>query len=153
MNKPRLQICIAILSLMPQLHLQAQDTIKDVQWLKGSWKRTNANTNMSWEIWQQHEDGLSGIGFTLNKGDTTFIEKLSIILNNDGLFYIADVPHNLAPTYFKLTHHKNDSWTFENPDHDFPKIITYRRISTSTMNCTIQGNGKQIIFEFKKEEH
>ena len=108
---------------------------------------------MSWEIWQQHEDGLSGIGFTLNNGDTTFIEKLSIILNNDGLFYVADIPHNLAPTYFKLTNHKNDSWTFENPDHDFPKIITYRRISTSMMNCTIQGNGKQIIFEFIKEEH
>ena len=62
---------------------------------------------------------------TMKGKDTVFVEKLRIIAREGDLFYVADVPENQKPVYFKLTEVTDRSFVCENPDHDFPKKIAY----------------------------
>jgi len=66
---------------------------------------------------------------------------------------VADVIQNEQPIYFKLTKHTKEYWQFENPNHDFPKKIIYRKMGKERMACTIEGNGKHKNFYFEKTNY
>jgi hypothetical protein len=79
---------------------------------------------------------------TIRNGDTVFNEKLKIEKIGDEIFYIADVKHNAAPVYFKLTSLNDNEAVFENPQHDFPQKIVYKNID-GNLNASIEGPGKE----------
>jgi hypothetical protein len=39
---------------------------------------------------------------------------------------------------------------FENPQHDFPKVITYRLEGDGTLVAVIEGDGKRVEFKFRR---
>ena len=63
---------------------QAQTDLKKLTWLTGTWERTNAKTGRSGvEIWKVISDvEMTGRGISLKGNDTTFVEKLKIIINH-----------------------------------------------------------------------
>jgi hypothetical protein len=137
----------------PEL-LKSRDGMKRLAWLLGTWKSTQAGGE-SYEYWKQSgDDNFVGGGFTLAGKDTTFQEKLSMVATDSGLFYVADVAHNAAPVYFKMTSQDSSATVFENPAHDFPTRIIYRQLPADSLHARIEGirKGKLsgVDFVFKR---
>ena len=124
---------------------------KKLEWLVGSWNRTNAkpgkSSNERWEKTGEFE--LRGIAVNMQGNDTTYIEKLLILIKDNSIYYVADVPENQKPIYFKFTQISNTGFVCENPSHDFPKKISYDR-NGSNLKAQISGDGKSIDYLFKR---
>ena len=131
----------------------AQTDLLQLEWLTGSWNRTNAKSGRSGvEIWQKKSAvEFVGKGINLKGTDTVFVEKLKIIIKEGAVFYVADVPQNKEPVLFKATSLSTSSVVFENPQHDFPKKIAYAW-DGKKLKATISGDGKAIDYWFEKEK-
>jgi hypothetical protein len=131
----------------------AHSTIDQLKWLEGTWTRTNSKAGQSGlEMWKKvSPTELSGRGITMHGSDTAFVEKLRIVARDGNLFYVADVPENQKPVYFRVTEIKQNSFTCENPEHDFPKKIAYC-LKGNKLQAIISGNGKSMEFLFEKND-
>jgi hypothetical protein len=79
-------------------------------------------------------------------------EFLCIVQRNGGLVYTA-MPNGRQPaTDFTLTRIETNSVTFENPSHDFPKVIRYTLGADGTLEAVISGTDKQkpVSFKYKR---
>jgi hypothetical protein len=130
---------------------QAED-FKKLSWLVGSWNRTNAKPGRSGvEQWKQTQpQELRGTGVNLKGTDTTFVERLRIIIKDNSIVYVADVPENQKPVYFKLTEITESGFVCENPEHDFPKKISYQ-LEGNKLKAQISGDGKAMDYLFEKK--
>jgi hypothetical protein len=147
-------ICAFLTTCCLVAQAQTPSKIGDLGWLVGSWKRTNNKPGQGGnERWIIDPDiGLRGFGVTTKGSDTLFIEKMRIVPgDNNALYFVADVIENPKPVYFLITSvHQND-FTCENPDHDFPKRINYRR-KMKHLEVTLSGNGKSMDYKFEKTD-
>lgn len=127
-------------------------SLKEMEWLTGTWNRTNVKAGRSaHERWIKTAEGLQGWGVNMNGTDTTFVEKLRIVPKDSKLYYVADVPQNKESTYFLITEATANSFTCENPQHDFPKKIMYQ-LDGNKLKATISGNGKSMDYFFERKE-
>ncbi len=124
---------------------------QQLKWLRGEWIRVNAQPgNNDHERWTIVSSGrLDGWGISMRGTDTSFAEKLTLLIKDNSVFYIADTPDNKDPVYFKLTRLTKNSFVCQNPAHDFPKQIKYYH-KGNTMKATISGNGKTIVYNFTR---
>ena len=145
-------VCISGNIFCQQITDQTTDNFKKLGWLEGTWTLTNAKAGQSGhERWRKTSPvELRGYGVTMKGTDTVFMEKLRILVREDNLYYLADVPENKEPVYFKLTKIGDAGFVCENPDHDFPKKITYRLVGDK-LKATISGNGKPSDYLFIKK--
>lgn len=79
-------------------------------------------------------------------------EYLCIAQRHGGLVYTA-MPNGGSATDFLLTKISADSATFENPDHDFPRAITYTKRADGGVDATISGAPGQraLTYSFKRK--
>lgn len=144
-----MKLLVVALTLLSSA-LQAQ-AVNDLSWLTGTWNRTNVKAGRAaHERWIKTAEGLQGWGVNLNGADTTFVEKLRIVTKEDKLYYVADVPENKALTWFLITEVSANTFTCENPQHDFPKKIVYQR-DGNKLKATVSGNGKSIDYLFERK--
>lgn len=126
-----------------------QKDLTRFDWLLGSWQREDLPPNRTaFESWETSGEAMAGIGISLNGLDTTFVERLHIMSKDGNYYYVADVIENKAPTYFKMTEISSTSFVAENPQHDFPKRITYSR-DGQTLYAEISDGSKAKRFKFK----
>ena len=151
-----MRICLLIVLLvlpgiaMSQKSKASQQDLKKLSWLEGTWNRTNVKPGRNaHERWERMGDLMQGWGVSMNGTDTSFVEKLKIVVKEGELHYVADVPENQQPVYFKLTTITETGFLCENQQHDFPKVISYQR-DGSKLKATISGNGKAIDFLFER---
>jgi hypothetical protein len=160
----KLPLFVFLICLGAGLSTPAQDkpvpaktsTIAKLSWIMGEWKNDTDTAKTIYEIWRGTNTGeLSGRGLAVTGTDTVVTEKLWIRPTDSGLFYIADVPHNEAPIWFKMTEVESTQVVFENPAHDFPKRISYRSIGEDSLHARISGSdagdGHDFYFVRKKE--
>ena len=144
-----MKLLVVALTLLSSA-LQAQ-AVNELSWLTGTWNRTNVKAGRAaHERWIKTAEGLQGWGVSLNGADTTFVEKLRIVTKEDKLYYVADVPENKALTWFLITEVSANTFTCENPQHDFPKKIVYQR-DGNKLKATVSGNGKSIDYLFERK--
>ena len=79
-------------------------------------------------------------------------EYLRIVERDGGLLYIAQ-PNGQPPTEFRLTHLDGKSVIFENPAHDFPKVIAYQARPDGALEASISGEKgqKKMSWEFERK--
>lgn len=125
---------------------------KKLQWLEGTWTRTNAKPGSSGhERWvKTSETEWRGWGVSMSGLDTAFVEKLKLVIKDNTINYVADVPENKEPVYFRFIELTSDRFTCENPGHDFPKKISYERTGNN-LKATVSGDGKNIVYLFEKK--
>jgi hypothetical protein len=104
--------------------------------MQGTWISQQGNVQFT-ENWVLKNDRLFGKGYLIKDKDTAFGESLVAEMINNRLVYIADVKDQL-PILFACTNHTSDQWVFENPEHDFPKKITYTLKGTQ-LNVLLEG--------------
>lgn len=120
-------------------------------WLEGAWKRPDKPV---FEVWKKGEGKilLQGFAFRISPaGDTLVTEEIQFIREGDAYVYIPDVAGPQGPIRFKLTAFDEISFVAENPEHDFPKMISYTyQPQTQRLMATISGDGKSIPFPFER---
>lgn len=145
------------ITLLLCLHLgaSAQPTAKDfsrMQWLLGTWQREQTKPGRTaHERWEKISDKeWKGYGVTLQGTDTAFVEKLSLVVKDDKIYYVADVPENQAPVYFTITSITATGFVCENPKHDFPKKISYQ-LNGDKLLAEISGGEQSMQFHFRRK--
>lgn len=133
----------------------AHATMAQVEWFTGVWSATTASRTTE-ERWLPAGGGaMLATSRTLlaSSGGMVAFEFLCITERDGGLVYTA-MPNAAPATEFVLTKIDADSATFENPAHDFPKMIRYVRKPDGTMEATISGdaNRRPTTFVFKKQQ-
>src|SRR5688572_8969800 len=91
----------------------ATNDFKKLEWLTGScWNQTNAKPGrIAHECWMKPEGNkLSGYAVTMQGADTLFTEKTTIVIKDNTFYYVADVPGNKEPVYFKFTELTNSGF-------------------------------------------
>jgi uncharacterized protein DUF6265 len=129
----------------------ARASLTQVAWVAGNWSGAQGPVSFE-ERWTPPGGGaLLGVSRTIRDGKMIAFEYLRIVERDGGLVYIAQ-PNGRPPTEFTLTAATADSATFENPAHDFPKMIRYAKRADGGLDATISAGGGQRAqtFSFKR---
>lgn len=128
----------------------ARAKISQVAWLAGVWVGGSAPVSLE-ERWTPSAGGaMLAVSRTIKGDRMVGFEFLRIVERDGGLVYIAQ-PNETPPTEFVLTAITADSATFENPAHDFPKMIRYARRADGTLEARISDGGQRAeTFVFRR---
>jgi hypothetical protein len=131
---------------MAALSLCAQ--INEFDWLVGTWQEKG---KQNFEVWHRVGNEFRAESFELKPNEIkTVTEKIRLTKRGSDFFYIPDVPHNGKPIEFKITSFDKNGFVAENPQHDFPKKISYKKIHQTELVATISGGNKSISYLFQK---
>jgi hypothetical protein len=124
-------------------------TLADLAWLVGS--RSVKETVLIEERWMEPASNLMlGVSRTVRGDKVVEFEYLRIEARADGLYYVAQ-PGGRPPTDFKLTKWDGTEALFENPQHDFPRRIIYRKGPDNIVVVRIDGGagtrGQDFVFK------
>lgn len=92
------------------------------------------------EIYSSARAGeLLGAVRTSRGGNTLFFEFLRITAAEDGVWLVPQPKGNSPNVRFRLVALETDRAVFENPDHDFPRRIEYRRLPDAQLLTRVAG--------------
>jgi hypothetical protein len=115
-------------------------SLKEMSWMLGKWGQSEAPGVISFEEWKMiSEVKFVGNAFTLQNEDTAFSEKLELVQEADGIYYIPTISEEQGPVRFKLTTHGPRNAVFENLTHDFPQTIAYKSTEDTILHARISG--------------
>ena len=104
-----------------------QPNVADLGWLSGHWT-TGTEARWTEESWMPPRGGLMlGTGRSGDVKKAQFWELLRIAADGDGVITYWGAPLGGTAVPFKLTRLTANEAVFENPSHDFPTRIAYRR--------------------------
>lgn len=118
-------------------------------WLSGHWC-SQSDHQLIEEYWLPPNADLAlGVGRTLKAGKIVTFEFMRIETRDGVTNYLA--MHDGKPAVaFRLTASGADWARFENPQHDFPKRVEYRR-TPAGLHAEIAGpgkDGKEVLVSF-----
>ena len=128
-------------------------TLADISWISGDWQTEPGGTRQIEEHWTKVAGELMlGMSRTVAGDKTIEFEYLRIEQRADGIYYVAHPKARCPGTDFKLTRASATEAVFENPQHDFPKRIIYRKTSDDAITASIDGGEgtKAISFPYKR---
>lgn len=115
-----------------------------LEWISGCWASDDGKERTE-EIWMKPAgQSMIGMSRTVAGGRTVFTEHLQIREANGQIAYIVSLGMGAKPTVFKLVKSSDSEAVFENPEHDFPQRIIYRRESTDVLFARIEGQEKGV---------
>jgi hypothetical protein len=108
--------------------------------MAGDWQTPTGNRSQIEEHWTQPAGGtMLGMSRTIASGKTVEFEFLRLEQRDDAIYYVAHPKARSPGTDFKLTRLTSDEAVFENPQHDFPKRIVYRKNADGSLTASIDG--------------
>ena len=143
---------IVFLALTTQVSAQTP-TIADISWISGAWQTEPGGRRQIEEHWMQVGGGsMLGMSRTVAGEKTVEFEYLRIEQRADGIYYVAHPKARCPGTDFKLTRASTTEAVFENPQHDFPKRIIYRKTGDDSLTASIDGGEgtRAMSFVYRK---
>ncbi len=136
-----------LITACQQKSVKKFDKLEKMNWLIGSWERKLPDGILK-ETWtKQNDSTFSGDSYFINTKDTVHFESIKLVQKAEELTYNATVvgQNEDEPVAFKLTSDTNNTFSFENPAHDYPQKITYKKVTSDRLIATISGKqqGKQ----------
>ncbi len=125
--------------------------LDQLSWMAGCW-RLDADGRTIEEMWMAPAGGLMlGTSRTIVKGAAVAYEFMQVRERDGKLAFVA-APSNQAETAFPLVRSVGQEAVFENPAHDFPQRVIYRR-SGDRLTGSIEGmqDGKERSASFPME--
>lgn len=118
--------------------------------LRGTWKMDNKE---SYEHWDKLNEGtLKGFSYKLKDGQIQVSEYLEISQNENQIIYTATVLNQNQAKGIEFILTKTDStFTFENPNHDFPKKIVYQKSNESEIFVQVTDGKNGFVYKMKKQ--
>lgn len=127
-------------------------TLADISWIAGDWQTAPGGRRQIEEHWTHVAgESMMGMSRTVAGEKTVEFEYLRIEQRADGIFYVAHPKARCPGTDFKLTRASATEAVFENPQHDFPKRIIYRK-GADSLTATIDGGegSKAMSYAFRR---
>lgn len=117
--------------------------------LHGTWKMERENVYEHWDILS--ESHMKGVSYTIHNSDVLVIEYLDIAGQDTEIMYTAVVPGHNQGRAISFRQMANDSlFVYENPRHDFPQKIVYRKLSDTEISVELSGGEKEMSYEMIK---
>lgn len=138
----------AALLLAPTAQAQG---VEGLSWLSGCWRTApRANGSQVTEVWVAPPmPAMLGYSYTMRNGETRVWEQARIELIEGWPHFVA-MPNGGAPVRFRMVEPGaavEQIVQFENPEHDFPKLVQYRR-EGNRLIATIFGDDSENAIEF-----
>ena len=145
---------VILLMLLATVRASTQTpTLADISWISGDWQTAPGGRAQIEEHWMQVAGAtMMGMSRTVAGEKTVEFEYLRIEQRADGIYYVAHPKARCPGTDFKLTRASATEAVFENPQHDFPKRIIYRKTADDALTASIDGGEgtKSMSFVYKK---
>lgn len=125
-------------------------TVADLAWLTGTW-RLERNGRVTVERWSAPAAGLLlGTSHTYVGERTVEYEFIAIRANAAGELVYHAKPSGQPEATFTLTQLGARTVRFENPQHDFPQVISYALRADGSLLAAIEGSksGRSRRVEF-----
>jgi hypothetical protein len=124
-----------------------------VAWLQGCWEAASAQRTVE-EQWMAPRGGsMLGMSRTVRGGRLAGHELIVLRGERDRLAYEAH-PSGQSATVFLSTTVSDTLALFENPEHDFPQRVGYRRVGTDSLlawiDGTVGGEARMVEFRFAR---
>jgi len=145
----RTLLFLAALLFAPAAHAR---TLEDLHWLKGCW-RTDGATQIT-EVWiAPPGPAMFGYSYTMGEGEIQGWEQTRIEMIDGWPFFIA-MPNGGAPVRFRMREIDvliPNAVQFDNPEHDYPQSVTYRRTGNALIATISGANGAdRISFTYRR---
>lgn len=117
------------------------EELEKMNWLIGNWENKMPEGILR-ETWKKDNDStFLGNSYFINSKDTVHFESIKLNQKGENLIYSATVvgQNNDEPVEFKLTSDTPNSFTFENPKHDYPQKIVYKKVNNNSLVAIISG--------------
>lgn len=110
--------------------------------LQGTWKTENKENYEHWD--HVNNETFKGFSYKISDGQIVISEYLEISKKGNEVIYTATVlrQNEGKGIDFKLVESEN-SLTFENPAHDFPKKIVYQKLSDTEILVQVSDGAKK----------
>ena len=116
-------------------------TIQELAWLSGCWASDGEKGSVR-EVWMKPEGKMMlGMSHSVQDGKTREYEFIRIVEEENGDIFLVANPSGQKEARFKLIIVNGHEARFENPKHDFPQRISYRRDGDSLIG-RIEGVSK-----------
>ena len=128
-------------------------TIADIAWISGDWQTEPGGKRQIDEHWTTVAGAsMLGMSRTVAGEKTIEFEYLRIEQRADGIYYVAYPQGRCPGTDFKLTRASATEAVFENPQHDFPKRIIYRKTGDDLLTASVDAgeNTKAISYAYRR---
>ena len=121
--------------------------IKKTEWLIGTWEHKTSKGSI-YETWRKAAGNeLVGKSYVIKNKDTILFENIRLVHEQGELVYIPAVKdqNEGTPIRFWGKRISETHLVFENKTHDFPQVISYKKISEDSLKAEISGlrNGKE----------
>jgi Domain of unknown function (DUF6265) len=148
-------IAAALLLVLAIGRAEPADTIASrVGWLAGCWSGEKGTTRFT-EVWVPAlPDLMVGVSVTTKPGKPAQFEFLRVEARDGSPAYVAQ-PQGAPPTAFALSaaDSTDDTATFVNMQHDFPKRVSYRRVDAASLLAWIDAGPRgsmRVEFPMKR---
>lgn len=118
-------------------------------WLAGTWEMGEPG-DVTEEHWlAPRGDSMMAVSRTIAGGRLAWFESVVLRETADGLVFEAH-PAGQPGGSFPAVTVTDSLLVFENPAHDFPQRIGYRRVAGGGLEAWIEGGGKRVAFPYRK---
>lgn len=130
-----------------------EQSVEQLAWMTGCW-RLESRGRIVEEQWMRPRGGtMLGMARTVRGDSTVSWESTRIHAERSGegtRLVFAAAPSGQRPAEFRATVVTADSVLFENPAHDFPRRVEYRRAGADGLHALIAGpmGGETRSIEF-----
>lgn len=116
--------------------------VKPFGWLEGNWSMKTKRGTIT-ETWKpNHDSSMLGNSKMINlNGDEKILENLELVFSEGHYYYVSAVngQNGGEQVRFTITSYNEKSFVAENPQHDFPKRITYNLVNKDSIHAFIDG--------------
>ncbi len=127
--------------------------LQELYFLIGTWKMEGKD---NYESWKKIEDKLVGKSFKMINGQEQVSETIEISVQGHNIVYtptVFDQNEGLAIPFI-LKSSKENKFSFENPEHDFPKKIQYKILTKKELLVSVLGkNDKGFSYKLMKQSN
>jgi hypothetical protein len=128
-------------------------TIDKVGWLQGCWQLASGQRVVEEQWMAPRAKSMLGMGRTV-RGDTLVEYESVLIKEQDGRLAYEAHPSGQASATFLATAATDSEVVFENPTHDFPQRVGYRRDGPDGLVGWIdgvsQGKLRKVEFPYRR---
>lgn len=141
---PALLVVLLAASAAPTPRSQAlpRPTLADLGFMAGCWRGASEGGAVIDEYYTPPSANLMlGVSRYTKGGRVTSYEFATIAAEGDSDLVLTPRPVGQSPADFNLTKLKPGMAVWSNPRHDFPRVISYRRLGTDSLAARIEGPG------------